>query len=314
MSLSELKEALRFSIQSDGLILDCPENMTEFLYKVLPRTVEIRILPTVLSTLTANGDYIRTTVTIEHAAIRSDAVRSWLKGLPSSHFMHFGQNDGHIKLAEICLQYISYMLGYEDLSDVEVIECGVEHVLLRYALESLPVHCSRAPHNLFADLAKSSLFDNPALTKVLRRLVPAAARRGDLSMLAILIKTVDPNARETNFGSHTALSYAVINGNLKMVDALLTHPKIEVDLLIRGYTALHLALQAEQFEVARLLMSKGRANPGLCEVHGWDAIRILLRTSGYTSKYEPDQLHGLTKSVCQEHTEADESRRGDTDN
>lgn len=174
-----------------------------------------------------------------------------------------------------------------------MIEYCAEYGLLRYALDSLQYHCSRASGTQLGSLIQNPLFGMPKLAKITQTLLPAAARRRDVPMLAILLKSISPNIRESDPWSHTALAYAAINGDIAMVDLLLRHPLIEVDLASRGMTPLLTAISKGNLNVARLLMSKGRANPASCDLHGENATKLLLKNGGVGARHAPEHLYGM---------------------
>lgn len=117
-------------------------------------------------------------------------------------------------------------------------------------------------------------------------LLPMAVRMNEYDMVQILVHHLDPNARERGPGSQTALMCAASMGNMSMIQLLLSLPSIQVDVHAHGQmTALHFALQHEYLEIARVLMSRGRASATVQDEHGWNALRYLFRITGSKSDY-----------------------------
>ena len=284
LSLTELRAVLQFTIKIEGLRFACPDDVEAFLTEHLSRTVEVRQIPASIAYASPVGHSGWRPEQRLHAAIASKAIKRAIKTLPRTHHLAFDVKNGHIKLAHTCLKYISMIGQVVDMSEEQKVQSCAEFSFMRYALDSFAVHATSAPRPTVKVFLSSAIFQATCVRAVAQTLLPYAAKKDDIELFDVLLSSIDPNAREGGWQSHTALSYASMHGNLAMVDILLSHPQINVDLTTHGdMTSLHLAISHEHYEVARLLMSKGNANPTLRESHGWNAIRLLFRTTGSKS-------------------------------
>lgn len=304
LAMSELRAILQFIIKTEGLRFVCPEDMAIYLRETFPLTVELREIPAATAYANFDGEYAWKTQLKLHASIRTKAIQRTILTFPRSHHFAFDSKNGHIKLAEICLKYLSMVSDIGEMTEAQKIENCAEYFLLKYALDSFAEHAASAPRACLRIFLETPIFRATCVESIAHTLLPWAAKHSDLEMFEIVLASIPPNAREGGRQSHTALSHASIRGNTAMVDLLISHPSIEVDILtFCDMTPLHLAIQNENFEIARLLMSRGLADPSLREFHGWNALRLLFRTTGSKSValHHSELIWTLDQIVCSSH-------------
>lgn len=280
LTLTELRSVIQFVIKTEGLRITCPEDLGAYLYENLSATVEIRDVPVAVAYALPDGKYAWKTQHKSTAAIRTKAIKRAIRLLPCSHALYFDAKYGHIRLAQVCLRYLSTIENVDNMSENHKIEVCAEHHFAKYSLDSFAIHTASASRPCLKKFLQSDIFNASCVRGITQGLLPYAAKNDDLEMFDILIASLDPNAREGAATSHTALSHASSRGNMAIVDVLLSHPNIQVDLKTHAdMTPLHLAILNEHFEIARLLLSKG-ADASLRESHGWNAMRLLFRSMG----------------------------------
>ncbi|KAF4765927.1 hypothetical protein HAV15_010571 [Penicillium sp. str.  len=96
-----------------------------------------------------------------------------------------------------------------------------------------------------------------------------AARYGSDLVTNLLLRMREPRVNTRNANGLCALWYGVEKGSLAVVNRLLQHPRVKIDLPnCQGQTVLRLAVYRGNRELASLLLSRG-ANPNTKDLDGF---------------------------------------------
>lgn len=272
-----------------------PSDMADFFGTVFGDLIQIQTFPVAVASISYDEKHFWSMRQSEHAVLDTDLAVELLSNDSPESLLAFDPRGRQIEMAELCLQYIAQVPRFGYMTETEKIEACAEHPFLQYASSALSAHAASAPLQVLTSFVGSELFKTPALKYVVGTLLPAASKRNDSSMVAILITVIDPNVREKDSDSHTALTHAAINGNMDIVSHLLSLPTINVDMTTYGnMTALNLAIQQENLEVARTILSRGHANALLKDANGWNSLRHLFTTSGVRRKHRGEDYSGMS--------------------
>jgi hypothetical protein len=273
------------SIVTDGLRikLHAIEDLESFLANAFPASIEVRARPFLVALSGPDGQIRWQTTLRQAASFRSPEIHTYLSNLPVSHFLYLQPCDTHYRIADICLRHMSQIAGIEQLGEQATMQLCAEHPALKYILDHWCEHVNLiSSESLLHTFASSAAFRQEHLCARLEKLLPFAARQGNLLLVQklLVVTGLHPDIRESGEDSHTALSLASCNNHREVVKLLLSHPQTNTDLLVAGRrTALHLSITFENFGLARLLLRRG-ASQTITDAHGRAAASLLLRTTG----------------------------------
>jgi ankyrin repeat protein len=162
-------------------------------------------------------------------------------------------DDGAITLAEILKQHESISLL--SLNDNQISNSGAYHLALMLESPQNKLETLRLARNMIV-FPEINHQDENRDTSLEISLFLAVDANNYAQVILLTLKGSDPNVQNEEDGK-TPLHISAMRGNMQMIDFLLDHPAIDIDIRDdTGATALFCAMENRQYDVVKLLLDK----------------------------------------------------------
>ncbi|RPA88483.1 ankyrin, partial [Choiromyces venosus 120613-1] len=170
---------------------------------------------------------------------------------------------------------VKLLLAYEGEVDVNYMD--------PYGNTGLSISASLGNLEIVQDLLAHPKIAYPHGASLARHPLHLAVESGSLDVFRLLLSHTAPDSdgsvdvNVVSWAHRTPLLVAAEHGREGIVKFLLGYPHLDVNFVVHGWSALHMAVNNGRESVVRLLVDEPRTNLNLGDLDGWTPLHMAAR-------------------------------------
>jgi ankyrin repeat domain-containing protein 50 len=261
-----------------------------------------------------NGLFDMVQVFLQHPSIEIN-----LPGEDGETALHLAIRFGHTNLIPLLLQHPAIDINCSDTNGWTALTTAVDRghadvVRLLLAHKDIDISASRVGEPGFWESISQEFYSRgkcmtlPHDLRLQLGIKPSkslslAARDGDKDIVELLLQRpdIEPNAHYGRYNT-TPLHEAISGGHLKIVEALLLHPQVDVNSVDKdSWSALRYAVNGEHSDIVNALLQRPDIDINSVDKYGWSAL-MFAASRGYSNIVNALLQHSDTDINQPDHT------------